>query len=117
MGGHRQDKLNTAVSEEMAAILREVKDPRVSKAFISVSGANVSPDLSTAKIYYSVLGEGEGVEKGLESASGFIRSELARRLNLRITPKLTFVRSTNIEEAMKINRILKEIEANESDKH
>ncbi|MBR4799061.1 MAG: 30S ribosome-binding factor RbfA [Clostridia bacterium] len=110
MSGHRRDKLNTAVAEELASILREVKDPRVAKAFVSISGAEVAPDLSTAKVFYSVLGESEGVDKGIASANGFIRSELAKRLNLRVTPKLNFVRSTSIEEAMKINRILKEIE-------
>lgn len=110
MAGHRQDKLNNAVCGELAAILREVKDPRVSGAFVSIVGANVAPDLSTAKIYYSVLGPDEGVQKGLVSATGFIRSELAKRLNLRITPSLTFVRDNNTERAMNISRILKDIE-------
>lgn len=110
MAGHRQDKLNNAVSGELASIIREVKDPRVSGAFVSIVGASVSPDLSTAKVFYSVLGSDEGVDKGLVSASGFIRSELAKRLNLRITPKLTFVRDNNTERAMNISRILKDIE-------
>ncbi len=110
MAGHRQDKLNNAVCGELAAILREVKDPRVSGAFVSIVGANVAPDLSNAKIYYSVLGPDEGVQKGLVSATGFIRSELAKRLNLRITPSLTFVRDNNTERAMNISRILKDIE-------
>ncbi len=110
MAGHRQDKLNNAVCLELAAIIREVKDPRVSGAFVSIVGANVSPDLSTARIFYSVLGNDEGVQKGLVSASGFIRSELAKRLNLRITPKLTFVRDNNAERAMSISQILKDIE-------
>ncbi|MBQ3231148.1 MAG: 30S ribosome-binding factor RbfA [Clostridia bacterium] len=110
MAGHRQDKLNNTVSGELAAIIREVKDPRVSGAFVSIVGASVSPDLSTARVFYSVLGNDEGVDKGLVSASGFIRSELAKRLNLRITPKLTFVRDNNTERAMSISRILKDIE-------
>ncbi len=110
MAGHRQDKLNNAVCLELAAILREVKDPRVSGAFVSIVGANVSPDLSTARVFYSVLGDDSGVQKGLVSATGFIRSELAKRLNLRITPKLTFVRDNNTERAMDISRILKDIE-------
>ena len=108
--GHRQDKLNNAVCLELAAIIREVKDPRVSGAFVSIVGASVSPDLSTAKVFYSVLGNDEGVQKGLVSASGFIRSELAKRINLRITPKLTFVRDNNTERAMNISQILKNIE-------
>ncbi len=110
MAGRRQDKLNNAVSGELAAIIREVKDPRVAGAFVSIVGANVSPDLSVAQIFYSVLGDDEGVQKGLVSATGFIRSELAKRLNLRITPKLTFIRDNNTERAMHISRILKDIE-------
>lgn len=109
MSGHRQDKLNNAVSVELANIIRNVKDPRVSGAFVSIVGASVAPDLSTAKIFYSVLGEDRDVQKGLESAAGFIRSELAKRLNLRITPKLTFVKDSNTERAMKISSILKDI--------
>ena len=110
MAGHRQDKVNNAVCAEMAAILREVKDPRVSGTFVSIVGASVSPDLSTARIFYSVLGKDEGFQKGLVSATGFIRSELSKRLNLRITPKLTFVRDNNTERAMEISQILKNIE-------
>lgn len=110
MAGHRQDKLNNAVCLELAAILREVKDPRVSGAFISIVGANVAPDMSNAQIFYSVLGSDEGVQKGLVSATGFIRSSLAKRLNLRITPKLTFIRDNNTERAMHISQILKDIE-------
>lgn len=110
MAGRRQDKLNNAVCLELASIIREVKDPRVSGAFVSIVGANVSPDLSNAQIFYSVLGEENNIQKGLVSATGFIRSELAKRLNLRITPKLTFIRDNNTERAMHISRILKEIE-------
>ena len=52
MAGHRQDKLTNAGCLELAAILREVKDPRVSGAFISIVGANVAPDMSMAQIFY-----------------------------------------------------------------
>ena len=110
MAGHRQDKVNNAVCLELAAIIREVKDPRVAQAFVSIVGASVAPDMSDARIFYSVLGNDEGVHKGLISATGFIRSELAKRLNLRITPKLIFVRDNNTERAMHISQILKDIE-------
>lgn len=109
MSGHRQDKLNTAVCAELAEIIRSVKDPRVSESFVSIVGASVAGDLSVAKIFYSVLGKDNGVAKGLDSASGFIRSELAKRLNLRITPKLVFIYDDNTERAMNISRILKDI--------
>lgn len=110
---HRTDKINESVSREITDILRSVKDPRVSGAFISVTGVNVSNDLSFAKVYYSVLGSNANdreIAKGLESASGYIRSELAARLNLRVTPKLNFVKDNTAERAMRISDILKNIE-------
>ena len=108
MGAYRQDRINEAVVGELTEILRQVKDPRVSRAFISISGAEVTKDLSGAKIYYSVLGPDKDVEEGISSAAGFIRGELAHRLNLRITPKLTFIREHGAERAMDIAKILKE---------
>ena len=110
---HRTDKINESVSREITDILRSVKDPRVSGAFISVTGVSVSNDLSFAKVYYSVLGANANdrdIAKGLDSASGYIRSELAARLNLRVTPKLSFVKDNTAERAMRISDILKNIE-------
>ncbi|MBR4054918.1 MAG: 30S ribosome-binding factor RbfA [Clostridia bacterium] len=110
MVANRQDRVNDAVAAELAIILRTVKDPRVSRAFISVSGAEVSKDLSQAKIFYSVFGPDKDVEIGINSASGYIRSELAKRLNLRITPKLTFIREHGARKAMDIAKILKDFQ-------
>ena len=111
---HRIDKINENVSRELSDILRSVKDPRVSGAFISLTGVEVSGDLAFAKVYYSVIGEdggtsSAGIAKGLDSASGYIRGELAKRLNLRVTPKLTFIKDDTAERAMKISGILKKI--------
>lgn len=110
MGSYRQDRVNDAVAAELTAILRTVKDPRVSHAFISISGAEVSRDLSQANVFYSVLGPDRDVEAGIASASGFLRSELARRLNLRVTPKLIFRREHGAEKAMEISKILKDFQ-------
>ncbi len=108
MGAYRQDRINEAVAAELTEILRVVKDPRVSRAFISISGAEVSKDLSQAKIFYSVFGPDRDVEEGIASAAGFIRGELAKRMNLRITPKLVFLREHGAEKAMDIAKILKD---------
>lgn len=114
MGAYRQDRINDAVASELTEILRTVKDPRVSRAFISISGAQVSRDLSQAVIFYSVLGPDREVEAGISSASGYIRGELAKRLNLRVTPKLVFRREHGAEKAMDIAKILKDYrESNE----
>ena len=97
--------------KEVAMILREVKDPRVGKAFISVTGAEVTPDLKYAKIYYSFLNSSDPkeVEKGLKTAAGFIRAQLARRMNLRITPELTFIHDNSIKHGAHIATLLEGI--------
>ncbi len=105
----RQEKINEQVEKELTMILRDVKDPRVGGAFISISAAEVTRDLSLAKIYYSVLGPDDGVSDGLKSANGFIRRELAHRLNLRVTPKLVFLRDNSAERAINIAEILKDV--------
>jgi len=107
MANHRRGRINDEVLKEMAGILREVKDPRVKDAFISVTGAEVTPDLKYAKIYYSHLrGEAKDVAKGLKSSAGFIRHKLAERLNLRITPELTFLVDESIAHGAHIASLL-----------
>ena len=107
MANHRRGRINDEVLKEMAGILREVKDPRVKDAFISVTGAEVTPDLKYAKIYYSHLrGEPKDVAKGLKSSAGFIRHKLAERLNLRITPELTFLVDESIAHGAHIASLL-----------
>ena len=111
MAKYRQNRINDAVKQEMAQILRDVKDPRIAGAFVSITGAVVTKDLKFAKIYYSVLGEDKAeVLKALKKATGFFRSELAKRINLRITPELVFEYDTSIEYGSNIAKILSEIE-------
>ncbi len=73
------------------AILLEVKDPRLSR--LTIVRVDVSGDLRFAKVYYE--SSVEDVEKGLESAKGFLRSVVARELNIRFTPELEFIRVEN----------------------
>lgn len=124
MAKYRQGRINEEMYKETANILRTVKDPRVSEAFISITGADVTPDLKYAKIYYSVMqGDKKAVKKGLDSSAGYIRGQLAKALNLRITPELTFVEDTSIAYGAKIEKIISgftyaehpEDEATESD--
>ena len=111
MTKYRQGRINDAVKQEMAQILRDVKDPRIAGAFVSITGAEVTKDLKFAKIYYSVLGDDKAeVLKALKKATGFFRSELAKRINLRITPELTFEYDTSIEYGSNIAKILSSIE-------
>ena len=118
MAKYRKNRIDVAFSEECARIIRDVKDPRVSGVMITVMNADVSADLKFAKVYYSVLGECDAKElsKGLKSATPFIRSRLAERLNLRITPEITFVRDEGVKHGAEISALLKSIEADLIDK-
>ena len=111
MAKYRRDRINVEMVRELAAILREIKDPRVRDAFISITSVDVTPDLKFAKVYYSALrGDEKEIAKGLRTAAAFIRSELARRMNLRITPELTFIRDTSLAHGAHIASLLHMIE-------
>lgn len=107
MAKYRQGRINEEMFREAAKIVQTVKDPRVSEAFVSVTGVEVTPDLKYAKIFYSALrGDKKNVQRGLESSAGYIRTQLARSLNLRITPELTFHEDTSIAYGARIEKII-----------
>ena len=113
MANYRRGRINDEVRKAISEILREVKDPRVSSAFISITGADVTPDLKFAKIYYSLLGADGNAEKekkvaeGLKSSNGYIRRALARAVDLRQTPELTFVQDDSIDKGAHILDMLR----------
>ena len=111
MANYRRGRINDEMLKEVATVLREVKDPRVQNAFVSVTGAEVTPDLKYAKIYYSFLqnSDPKEVAKGLKTASGFIRGQIAKRMNLRITPEFTFVHDNSIKHGSHIATLLEGI--------
>ena len=114
MAKYRQGRINDEMQKELAQILREVKDPRVSGAFISVTGVEATPDLKYAKVYYSVLtGDKKEIYKGLKSSAGYIRGQLARKMNLRMTPELSFCEDNSIAYGAHISKILSGIEISE----
>ena len=116
MAKYRQGRINDEMQKEIAEVLREVKDPRVSGAFISVIGVDATPDLKYAKVYYSVLtGDKKEISKGLRSSAGYIRAQLAKRMNLRMTPELTFCEDHSIEHGAHISKLLAGIEISEPD--
>ena len=108
MASNRIGRINEEVQRELAALIPTVKDPRVT-GMISVTAADVTPDLKFAKVYISVLDKGDSdqVLKGLKSASGYLRRELGRRLNLRHTPELTFLRDDSMAKGARILEMLR----------
>lgn len=114
MAGYRLDRINEDMKRNLSDILRDVKDPRISK-LLSVVRVEVSGDMSYAKIFVSAI---EGFEKtkesvkGLKSASGYIKRELSSRLKMRKMPELTFIPDDSIAHGAKISKIIKEFEEN-----
>ena len=104
----RPDQVAEVVRQVVAeALLREIRDPRIQ--MVTITGIEVSPDLSYARILVTVHGdeaERDLALEGLERASGFLRSRVAKALATRITPALTFVADRGQEHAAKIEAIL-----------
>lgn len=108
----KNTRVNTEVQRELSNIIRAgIKDPRVAP-WTSVVAVSVAPDLKTCKAYISVLGNEKAQEdtvKGLKSAEGYIRRELARSLNMRNTPEITFVLDQSIEYGVNMSKKINEL--------
>ena len=107
----RIDKINNEVRSVLSDALRTVKDPRVNQGLVSITRAEVTGDLSEATVYFSVLGaDAAQVAKGLRSAGGYLRRELAHRLDLRVTPELHFVPDSSIARGAHVLELLESID-------
>lgn len=113
----RLNRVNEELKKEISRILTfELKNSKVT-GLISVTKAKITPDFKYAKIYVSILNS-KNVDKtmeGLKESSGFIRSQIAKNINLRVTPELTFEIDDSLEYGAKIDRILKEINQKEEE--
>ena len=105
-------RVNEEVMRELSNIIRgEIKDPRI-HPMTSVVAVEVAPDLKTAKAYISVLGNEKARQDtiaGLRSAEGFIRVKLAKSINLRNTPQITFVLDQSIEYGIAMSKKIDEV--------
>ena len=116
MAKYRRGRINDAVAEELAIAITEVREPKVVNNFISITRADVAPDLRFATVYFSCIGDSEEAAEGLKKCTGMLRHHLATTLNLRITPDLRFVKDGSIEHGAKIAKFLEEIKASEKPK-
>lgn len=107
----RQEKVAEALKKEVSLIIHdELKDPRL--GFITITRAEITPDLRQAKIFFSVLGKDEDYKKtkeALDSALGFIRRLIAQRIRLRFTPEIIFKEDKSSEYSIRIQEVLDEI--------
>jgi ribosome-binding factor A len=108
---NRIERTNADIQRTLSALLRNIKDPRVTQGLISVTGVDVTGDLKYCKVFLSVLNLQSEKEfmKGLRSATGFLRRELARSLSLRNTPELVFTLDHSIEHGAHINQVISEL--------
>ena len=106
----KNTRINQEVMKELSVLIRtELKDPRINPLMTSIVACEVAPDLKTAKIYVSVLGDEQAqadTVKGLKSAAPFLRSKLAKTLNLRNTPQLFFTVDQSIEYGVRMSKLI-----------
>ena len=108
----KNTRINTEVQKVLAETIRgEIKDPRIAP-LTSVVAVEVSPDLKTCKAWISVLGDEDARKEtlaGLRSASGFIKSRLAKEINLRITPEIQFIMDQSIAYGVNMSHKIDEV--------
>jgi ribosome-binding factor A len=118
MEGRRSDKIADLIQKEISQMLtRGLKDPRI--GFVTITKVAVSEDCRTAKIYFSVAGSSEERERsteGLNSAKGYVRKELGRRIRMKYTPEITFQFDPSIEYAIHIGEVIEQIRKEREEK-
>ena len=106
----RTDRVGEAIQVLVAGLLaRDIKDPRI--GLVTITAVRVSPDLRHARVYFSTLGDDQQRVRslrGLRSAAGFVRGQIARQLNLRVAPDVVFEFDPSLEEAERLSKLLKE---------
>ena len=116
----KNTRVNGEVMRVLAEVIRsEIKDPRINP-MTSVVAVEVAPDWKTCKAWISVLGNEESQKDtlaGLKSAEGYIRNQLARKINLRNTPEIRFIIDQSIEYGVNMSRMIDEVNRADDEKH
>ena len=114
----RPHRVAEQIQRELAELIQlEVKDPRV--GMVTLTDVEVTPDYAHAKIYFTLLNQGHSLEEtivGLERAAGYLRSQLAHRMRLRVTPQLHFVFDSSVERGVQLSHLIEEAVALEGEK-
>lgn len=118
MGSVRMGRVNDELMKTLASLIRTVRDPRVS-GLVSIVRVETAPDLGSAKVFVSVLGDEEKRRdciKGLRTASGYLRREAARAMGLRHTPELTFINDDSIVSGTHIMELIENVSRRDREK-
>jgi len=106
----RTGRVAEQIQRDLAELIQlEVKDPRV--GLVTLTGVEVTQDYAHAKVYFTTMGSAEQVplvQAGLERASGFLRSQLAHRMKLRIMPQLHFIYDSSVAEGVRLSQLIDE---------
>ncbi|MCS6773224.1 MAG: 30S ribosome-binding factor RbfA [Anaerolineae bacterium] len=121
MSRRYENRVNDLVRRHVAHLVEvELNDPRVREARMTITGVEVSPDTRYATVYYSLIGDEAQraeVQRGLDSAAGWVSRELGKRLRTRHTPHITFQFDPSLEHGDRISRLLDELNANPRHEH
>ena len=114
MASNRIHLINEEIQKELSSAIRNLKDPRVQDTMISITRVETTPDLRYTKVYVSFLQEDKAQEamKGLKSAGGYLRRELARNLKLRYTPEIVWSLDDSITYGAKMLKLINSLEVN-----
>ncbi len=114
---NKNKRINGEVMKVISEALRYSKDPRISP-MTSVMDVEVAPDLKTCKVWVTVMGDDEDRQRtaeGLKSAAGYVRSTLAKELNMRYTPEIRFIMDDSIEYAINMSKKIEEVTAKDNE--
>ena len=114
---NKNKRINGEVMKVISEALRYSKDPRISP-MTSVMDVEVAPDLKTCKVWVTVMGNDEDRQRtaeGLKSAAGYVRSTLAKELNMRYTPEIRFIMDDSIEYAINMSKMIDEVTAKDNE--
>ncbi|MBQ2882070.1 MAG: 30S ribosome-binding factor RbfA [Clostridia bacterium] len=116
MANYKRDRRNEEIRREIAEILKDIKDPRI-PPMPSVNSCDVTGDLEEARVYVSFFTkyDEKEVKQGLKASAGYVRKQLAERLNMRNSPKIYFILDHSVETGARINEILKGLNNKDSE--
>ena len=117
MAKNRIGRINEEIQKELSSLLRTVKDPRLQNGLLTITHVDTTPDLRFSKIFISSLDKSREQEmmKGLKSASGYLRRELGRALNLRYTPELVWELDDSITYGAKMLKLINSLEVTQDE--
>jgi len=108
-GSRRIHRVNDLIQEVANEVMRQVKDPAVEGALITITSVNVSSDMSSARLYVTVMGKPVAeVVEGLNRAAGFFRREITRQVSLKRVPSIQFLYDDTLDHAMHVQKLLHE---------